>query len=115
VPQYRSLPLTCHGCGAVTEVGVEISAVTAPGALVDACFGLLLFLQTPCVGHVLWAYNARHLRYLRYLKDVLAAGLRERRGVGNASIVSRLPVWLKQAKHRDEALRAVGRLERQLS
>ena len=68
-------------------------------------------MQTPCAGHTLWAFNARHLGYL---KGFIQADLRERRGTHNRSVVSRLPGWLKQAKHRDEALRGVARLERRL-
>ena len=37
--------------------------ITVPEALVDNCFGLPLWLQTPYAGHVLWAFNARHLAY----------------------------------------------------
>jgi hypothetical protein len=86
--------------------------VTVPDALVDSCFGLPLWLQTPCVGHTLWAFNGRHLAYL---KEFLQAELRERRGTANASVISRLPAWVKVAKHREAALRAVGRLERSLA
>jgi hypothetical protein len=85
-----------------------MSPVGVPDALVDSCFGLPLWLQTTCAGHVLWAFNARHVAYL---KEFVSADLRERRGTVNASVASRLPGWLKQAKHRGEALRAVGRLE----
>lgn len=86
--------------------------VTVPDALVDNCFGLPLWLQTPCAGHTLWAFNARHLAYL---KEFLQAELRERHGTANASVISRLPAWMKSAKHRDEALRAVQRLEYSLT
>jgi hypothetical protein len=111
VPQARLLTLDCDGCGVTTDASYDVRPVTVPDALVDNCFGLPLWLQTPCAGHVLWAFNARHLAYL---KEFLQAELRERRGTANASVVSRLPGWLKQAKHRGEALRAVGRLERLL-
>ncbi|OLB91051.1 MAG: hypothetical protein AUI15_23470 [Actinobacteria bacterium 13_2_20CM_2_66_6] len=86
--------------------------VTVPDALVDNCFGPPLWLQTPCAGHTLWAFNARHLAYL---KQFLQAELRERRGTANASVISRLPTWIKEAKHRDAALRAVERLEHSLT
>jgi len=107
----RGLALTCDGCGATTTTSYSLHPVTVPDALVDNCFGLPLWLQTPCAGHTLWAFNARHLAYL---KQFLQAELRERRGTANASVISRLPGWLKQAKHRDAALRAVQRLEHTL-
>jgi hypothetical protein len=110
-PQHRFVTLSCDGCGAPTNADYEIRPVMVPAALVDNCFGLPLWLQIPCAGHTLWAFNARHLAYL---KEFVQAGLRERHGTANASVVSRLPGWLKQAKHRGEALRAVERLERLL-
>jgi hypothetical protein len=110
-PLNHFLTLSCDGCGTTSHASYEMYPVTVPEALVDDCFGLPLWLQVPCAGHVFWAFNARHLAYL---KEFLQADLRERRGTANASVVSRLPGWLKQAKHRGEALRAVGRLERLL-
>lgn len=110
-PHHRFVTLHCDGCGAATNASYELRPVMVPAALVDNCFGLPLWLQTPCAGHTLWAFNPRHLAYL---KGFLQAGLRERYGTANASVVSRLPGWLKQAKHRGEALRAVERLERLL-
>jgi hypothetical protein len=111
-PTGRGLALTCDGCGATTTTSYSVHPVTVPDALVDNCFGLPLWLQTPCAGHTLWAFNARHLAYL---KQFLEAELRERRGTANASVISRLPAWIKEAKHRDATLRAVERLERSLA
>jgi hypothetical protein len=108
VPRHPSIPLTCDGCGTVTNVSYDMCPITVPRALVDNCFGLPLLLQTPCAGRTLWAFNARHLAYL---KEYLQADLRERRVIRNASVASRLPGWLKSAKHRDEAVRAARRLE----
>jgi hypothetical protein len=112
VPASHRLTLTCDGCGAVTTTTYSVQPVTVPDALVDNCFGLPLWLQSPCAGRTMWAFNARHLAYL---KDFLEAELRERRGTANASVISRLPAWLKSAKHRDEALRAMRRLEHSLT
>jgi hypothetical protein len=49
---------------------------------------------------------------------IVAAPLRERRvehGSANRSIASRLPVWVKAAKNREEVLRALARLRRRLA
>lgn len=108
VLRHPLIPLKCDGCGAVTKVSYEMYPVTVPNALVDSCFGLPLRLQAPCAGRTLWAFNAQHLAYL---KEYLQADLRERRLMRNASVASRLPGWLKSAKHRDEAVRAAQRLE----
>ena len=111
MPSGRDVTLDCEGCGTATRTDYTVQPVTVPDALVDSCFGLPLWLRTPCAGHELWAFNARHLAHL---KAYLRADLREDRAPHNRSMVSRLPGWLKQAKHRDEALRAVTRLERTL-
>jgi hypothetical protein len=63
-PGNRGLALTCDGCGATTTTSYSVHPVTVPDAPVDNCFGLPLWLQTPCAGHTLWAFNARHLAYL---------------------------------------------------
>jgi hypothetical protein len=60
---------------------------------------------------VLWAYNREHLIFLR---DYVAAMLRERVPNANASLASRLPAWLKKGANRSAVLKAVERLERKL-
>ncbi|MEV6633547.1 hypothetical protein AB0M54_22640 [Actinoplanes sp. NPDC051470] len=108
-PRARTMNVTCDDCGHVTTAAVTVHSRGVPGALVDSCFGLPLALRTPCAGLTLWAFNAAHLAYL---KSFLGADLRERQsGAYSRSVVARLPGRLKQAKHRDEALRAIRRLE----
>ncbi|MFF4607389.1 hypothetical protein ACFY12_32215 [Streptomyces sp. NPDC001339] len=80
----------------------------------DPFLGLPLWLQTNCAGHVLWAYNARHVAHLR---GYVAADLRER-GLSRpdpstycgASMIDRLPAWMKASAHRSRVLRALDRL-----
>lgn len=112
VPVYRQVELQCDGCGATTRYDFHLHPLTVPRAIVDDVFGLPLWLQAPCAGHTLWALNADHLAYL---KQFVAAELREHREpYVNGSVASRLPAWLKQARHRTEALRALARLEQTL-
>ena len=71
-----------------------------------------LWLETPCCGRVLWAYNERHLAYL---EDFIGARLRERlhdpvHGWSNRSLASRMPTWMKAGRNRDEVLKALERL-----
>jgi hypothetical protein len=61
---------------------------------------------------VLWAYNAEHLNVL---EEYVSAHLRERgHSVTHMTMLERLPKWIKDAKHRDEVLRAIGRLRASL-
>ena len=80
------------------------------GGPVDPYFRRPVWLQASCCGHVLWAYNVRHLDLL---EAYVAAKLRERGDVAAgapASLVERLPRWLKAAKNRAEVLRTIRRL-----
>jgi hypothetical protein len=79
----------------------------------DGYFGLQLWLQAPCCGHVLWAYNRRHLSLI---EQYVAALLREHHrrpdfGWHNNSLVNRLPEWMIVAKHRQAVLHAIRKLK----
>jgi hypothetical protein len=108
----QSIEVHCSGCGHTTLAPLSWSKVkTSRGTAVDPIAGLPLWLQTPCCGEIFWAYNEHHLQFL---KEYVGASLREREPNKNNSLASRLPLWMKQAKHRDEVLRCVARLERLL-
>ena len=99
--------LRCAACGYVKDETVGSAVVGGP---VDPFFRRPLWLQAGCCGQVLWAYNVRHLDLL---ESYVAARLRERGDVvagAPASLVERLPTWLKTAKNRAEVLRTIGRL-----
>ncbi|WP_412538714.1 hypothetical protein R8Z50_23020 [Longispora sp. K20-0274] len=113
---YRPRRLTCTACAATRSwsakqrnnalVGVKL------GGPSDPFFDLPLWLQTPCRGEVLWAYNERHLDIL---ENYVAADLRERTDYrSNGAMLSRLPAWMKAAGHRADVLRAIRRLRIQL-
>lgn len=84
---------------------------------VDWYIGLPLWLQTPCCGHVLWAYNAEHLAFL---EAYIQATLRERGPLDhpsanrNRTLVSRLPLWMKRRQNREDVLKGLARLKRLL-
>ena len=107
--------LVCRRCGHVQEWNGRTVALGAPAGR-DPHFGLPLWLATPCCGDVLWAYNARHLEALA---DFVHARLRERardpdNGWSNAATTSRLPRWIKAAKHRAEVEKGIARLRARL-
>ena len=66
----------CAHCGYVKEWYGKRLAVGSEAA--DWYFGYPLWLQTPCCGQKLWAYNEPHLRFL---EEFVAADLRERPGL----------------------------------
>src|SRR5262245_15991276 len=70
--------LVCPACAYTADwlrqISFEAPPVIGPGPLL-AGFGLELWLQRPCCGEVLWAYNGPHLRFLA---EYVGAELRER-------------------------------------
>lgn len=130
----------CSGCGIIRNRDPENKDQFAPRRLVctkcphsadwdgremafawysrpaDPCFGYDLWLQQSCCGQTLWAYNARHLRFL---SDFVGAMQRkriknEKYGWSNISLSSRLPKWMQSARNRDAILKAIRKLTEQV-
>jgi hypothetical protein len=114
-PQFTPRRLTCGSCSFVKDwASDEIRNGSYPAH--DDYFDLPLWLQTPCCGEILWAYNECHLDFL---EAFVGARLRERiRGNehawSNGSLASRLPSWMKAAKNRDEVRKGLSRLRGRL-
>jgi hypothetical protein len=70
-----------------------------------------LWLQTPCLGHVLWAYNQEHLDFIERSVNSISRG-RQRQSV--ALDDDRLPRWMREPNEPDEVLRGVARLRNML-
>src|SRR5262249_48807197 len=99
--------LHCSECAATMLAPVKWSFGTGDLPY-EPSFGMALALQEPCRGQILWAYNPRHLAFLR---DFVAATQRERAVNHNGTLASRLPRWIKLAKNREAVLGAVAELE----
>ncbi|MCD9144943.1 hypothetical protein [Streptomyces albireticuli] len=103
---FRPRRLVCAGCGAVDswEAGTRGGGLVgvAPGGTEDPFFRRPLWLQTACAGHVLWAYNTRHVDELA---AYVGAHLRERGGASpTRAMIPRLPAWMKRAENRPKVL-----------
>jgi hypothetical protein len=108
--------LTCTHCGHAKERCLSGWSDNEPR---DWYFQLPLWLQTPCCGDVLWAFNLKHLSFLEsYIEADHRTGLSDeeakRLGIRNATLASRLPEWMIVAKHRTEVLKCIDKL-RQLA
>ena len=82
---------------------------------VDWVFGYDLWLQMPCCGHTLWAYNQSHLRFLEsYVSADHRIGLSPENaqlmGVRNSTLASSLPSWMISRKNRESVLRPIRKL-----
>ncbi|MFE3826706.1 hypothetical protein [Streptomyces sp. NPDC059092] len=97
--------LVCTACGhtdaweAETE-GAALIGVT-PGGTEDPFFRQPLWLQTRCAGHILWAYNEKHVHELT---AYVSAVLRQRVASPATAMFPRLPAWMKRAGNRPEVL-----------
>ena len=85
----------------------------AIGDAADAYFHLPLWLQSPCLGHTLWAFNERHLVFLRDFVEATNRAVRRRDADQplNTLLASRLPKWIQLSKNRSVVLRTLSRLE----
>jgi len=120
--------LTCPNCGLSqfwepSQPGVLTATnpkrypagVVAMGATVDWYFHLPLWLQIPCCGETLWAYNAAHLDFLEnYVCATLREHTRGPLGWSNQALANRLPRWVKDAHNREDILKCVQKLREKL-
>ncbi|MFF0190793.1 hypothetical protein [Streptomyces sp. NPDC005244] len=108
---FQPRRLACAGCGAVADWTAEerggglVGAV--PGGTEDPFFRRPLWLQTRCVGRILWGFNEAHVDAVA---DYVGARLRERRASPTRSMFARLPAWMKAAERRDEVLAGLAAL-----
>lgn len=95
-----------HECPPTLGLGPELAG-----------FELEVWLQRPCCGETLWAYNAKHLSFLA---EYVGAELRERWPDTNEGWQPlggpgrRLPRWMLSAKNRQAVLAGVKALRRLL-
>jgi ribosomal protein S27AE len=103
----REVVLSCP-CKAQTAVARRFASVRL-GEPYDPYFGYPLWLQKAIGRNVLWAYNRRHLAFL---KGFVAANMRPRTPGANGSLASRLPAWITKGTRRANVLRAIQALQR---
>jgi len=109
--------LTCPACGySQTWAKKHIRRGWSLKPVVDDFFGHPLWLQTTCAGEILWALNAQHLGLLEsYVRAKHRTHLKPGWGQSTASLINRLPKWIRWAKHRAEVLKAIRRLKIKLA
>ena len=79
------------------------------GQPTEPYYQLPLWLTETVKGKSLWAYNYKHLEYL---KDYVAADLREKNGRQFWTMVEKLPDWIKSAKNREAVIKGIEKLEK---
>jgi hypothetical protein len=97
----------CSGCHHVSRFPAR-GAMPPPRDGHDHWFGLPLVLVEPVGAHLVWAYNVRHIAML---EAWLGATLRERsRPAYHATMMARLPRWMKAASARPRIVTSLARL-----
>ncbi|MFD7539217.1 hypothetical protein [Streptomyces sp. NPDC059819] len=114
---FAARRLVCRNCGAAKERsrgGVTLHRDrNAPAT--DPYFGVRLWLQTETRHGWVWAYNLEHLDLIgRFVQAPLREGIPWHDHGRKMTVVARLPAWMKQAKNRDEVLRAITRIHASL-
>lgn len=75
----------------------------------DYWFNCELWLQASFKNELFWAHNYEHLRYM---KEYIDAGLRQRNKRESFTLVEKLPSFIKSAKNRDKLLKLITKLEK---
>lgn len=102
--------LTCPTCGLTRSTDKPTAAF---GRVTDPYFDLPLALQSPCAGHVVWAYNRAHLDHLLAYVE---ATIRERpvadpeNPAPPTSLLEKMPSWFGAATNRATISAALRRL-----
>jgi len=104
----KEMTVTCPNCGFRAEYASNITSYIPSkqlnGLKGDLIFNYPLWLQTNVKGNLFWAYNREHLEEIRiYVK----AELRERQSWHLMTMVARLPQFIKDAKNREDILKAI--------
>ena len=107
--KYPTILVTCAYCKQEKAYKpLREKVLTTSRLPTDPIFGLQLWLQAEFGGYVLWAYNHQHLHYL---KDYIAARLREKNGISRRTLALKLPQFIKSAKNRDALLKLIAKME----
>ena len=102
--------LTCTACGLTRTASKPTAAF---GKATDPYFDLPLALQSPCAGHVVWAYNRDHLDHLLVFAE---ATIRERppsdpqNPAPPTSLLEKMPAWFGAATNRSTISATLRRL-----
>ena len=111
-PLKDHIEITCEVCGKPSYVSLSWHRGYDGDKPLDPYFKYPLWLQIECAGEILWAFNENHLDYL---KSYVEADLRDDNGRMSWSMVSRLPKWITSAKNRQNVLKGIAKLEKQIT
>jgi hypothetical protein len=106
--------VACGSCGFSAERAYGQRPWPQPGSdgrITDPWFHAMLWLQSRCAGHVLWALNLQHLAYI---EAYVISTVRNRNEFSQfaSGLGEQLPKWLVLAKNREAVLRSIAEIRR---
>ena len=106
---FHPRKFSCLHCGLAR---LWQGSVQLRGGPYDWYFRFPLWLQTPCCGEILWAFNEEHVEFLeRYVSATQRIKFHQEGWVRNGTLASRLPTWMKRANNRAEVIKGLARLK----
>jgi endogenous inhibitor of DNA gyrase (YacG/DUF329 family) len=109
----ETIAVKCSNCGKTEKYTprniVQEWKYDHSGQCSDSYFGLPLWLSANFRENNFWALNYEHLAYL---KEYIAAQLREKNNRLHWTMVEKLPDWMKSGKNRDKIIKLITALER---
>lgn len=109
----ETITVKCSNCGDTQDYkprNIKLEWIyNNNGQPTEPYYRLPLWLTETVKGQSLWAYNYKHLAYL---KEYVAADLREKNGRLYWTMVEKLPEWMKSAKNREVVIKGIEKLEK---
>ena len=109
--KFKQIKIACPHCNKVDKYEAnykENSSYQIKGG-VEFYFNLEFWLRKDFRGNLFWAYNYKHLEYL---KDYIYAKVRERNDRCYTTMVEILPKFIKSKKNRDGLIKIIDKLEK---
>lgn len=102
--------LLCTHCGYNKDVCTRFGKSGSVQTAADWFFDVELWLTAPFKkNEVVWAYNDKHLAYL---KEYISADLREHKDRTGFTLLEKLPRFYHEAKNREALLKVIEKLEK---
>ncbi len=113
--EVTELTIKCPACRKKETYPVKCTPYTISGGRRDGgkefFFNADLWLKLPFKNEIFWAYNYRHLNYL---KEYIQADLRENRDREFMSMTEKLPKFMQVAKNREALLKIIEKLQQKI-
>ncbi len=108
----ETIAVKCSNCGKTENYKPRNILIQwkyqTTGKPFERYFGLPLWLTEDFKGNYFWAFNYKHLEYL---KQYISAGLREKKDRTYWTMLEKLPKWMTLGKNRDKIMKLISDLE----